>query len=579
MSNGKDTTFFDQLMQGPSFDVKKKDEEEEEKSFFDQLMSGPSFEPEPLVSYEEIAASFRTQASTTDVDIKTPGVQRVDEGGMPKISSEVIEHINKNPMTDDESLLYNIYSSVRDWYSERGGISPEDKLSIMNMEETRLQEEVEKGELSEEDRNAHIKGLVDYLGVKRKEDGTFEAFEHEKEQYNALLLEEYQKHLQKKKDEEKDPFMKDVWDKLNIGSAQVLNSFDNIMAIMEKGGNAIMGKESEYWKQSAQYKNELLEKQREANNRYDMTIEEAIKSGDTGAAVGQTVLSVAENLPLLMALVAGNVAGYSKATLGFMGTHKAAEEYMKVDDDPDMKEFTKIVNSVGKGLSEIIWEGTGTMTILNNVRRSMSKRGTDVVRQQMVDAVTPMIQRRLGGLMRGMSPMVREGASEWATEVTDNIMDKASGKEVGIFDNATDAAIVGGVIGLGLGSPMMRGTKKNEAVKRVIDVLPDWNSSTAFESKAKLVPLIFQDERLAQMMENAPEGMKRSLEQQQNEVNDQIAAIVAKEEGFEPETEMEPTTIERARVGDQIIKEKEYTNLDEVREDIGTLQEERKAIV
>ena len=262
---------------------------------------------EPLVTPDEINERFQTKASTTRVETQ---YEPQFTGDMTQLPEGAVEGVVAQPLSEEETLSFQIKSNVRDWYADRGGITPEDKIAMINSVAEDLNQQVEAGEITAEQFYDGMEAMAGNLGVKY-ENGEISAFPNEVKQYTELLEKEYKRHMEARAADEQDSFMKDVWDALNIGSSRVLDSFDNIMAVSEKIGNAILSPiadESTYWQDIAGHKSETLQKWSESNERYDTEILDAVKSGDMAAAVGGTVLSLMENIPQLTVLVTGNVA-------------------------------------------------------------------------------------------------------------------------------------------------------------------------------------------------------------------------------------------------------------------------------
>jgi hypothetical protein len=544
-------------------DILQKQEEKDKPSLVD-ILSGRAKdqamqEDKPLLTPGELESDMQAAASSTRVDTgykpQSAGVEDVIGGLTP---AEDIKYLNDNPMTDEEAELYSVKANVRKWYSDRGGISPEDKLGMFISTMDRLQKYSEEKGLPQQVYDNILNKTAQDLGLKLK-DGKISAYPHEVEQYSEQLVKEYNNMLSRKGKDE-DPavveaieFVRDAMiQPLGTGSERVLNTPVNVLAISEKIGNVLMGlgarglqeagvdvefAPSKYFQERAQYRAVELEERRQSNDRYDSSILEYARRKEYGKALGATTASFMENLPLLTTLAAGGWAGAGNITLGAMGVGKGAEEYLKLDrEEPEMSELMKTINSLGKMFSEIIWEGTGTMAIVNQVKKGIEREGADVIRRQLIDSYTPLFQQKLTRLMNNASPGVREMATEMATEYTDYTMDAAMGIYEGdLADRMVDAGLVGLISGQALTIPGLKGKRSRDQYKKLvsqyIDAIPVEYSPGV---KAELVPLMMEEDRLKMQATMQPEesALKRSTELKRQKVTQDLDAVIAREEGI-----------------------------------------------
>lgn len=477
------------------------------------------------------------------------------------------------------NAVSEIQANVEGIYKAKGWPSPNMKIQQYQDRAMELQQQVLDGKLAEDAYEGKLNEVLNDIGLGRDGDKVY-VFPNEVELYRNEIDKAYRQHLTDRSATEKDGFFKDVLDALNVGSQRVMTSPTRILAITEKMANGMLNlinqKErlgSTYWADKAKIEGEIQGTMKQNNERYTEGITDMIKSGNMRGAVGQTVMAVAENAPLMALLVMGNAAGATNTTLGYMGMDKAADEYMRNEENPDMTELVKIVNALGKGMSEVVFENMGTMAIINSVKRGIREAGEATVRDQLIKSYTPMFQRHVATLMGASSKAVWEGAEEMATEFTDNLLDWANDKTVDVGANVADAGIVGAVFGTMLASPQIYNDLKggkSEYIKSLADAIPD---ELDFERKMAVAELMIEADQIRMKgQEGMAEAEKIRIKEINEEMNtllgitpDDLAAANQEKFGFQLTPEyVDAVREQRAYFDDMKIKEaQERLNLPE----------------
>ncbi len=488
-----------------------------------------AWEP-PMYSKDSVLPTAEQDATRVDT-VQAPPMFTQD----PDITDPEEERPTK-PAPINQAVK-DVQDSVEQIYKDKGWPSPNMKIKQYEDGAVELQQQVLAGELDQEGYITKLEELLSEIGLGRDGDKIY-VFPNEVELYRTEIDKAYRQHLRDRSATEKDGFFKDVLDALNVGSQRVLGSPTRILAISEKMANGMLSlidqKDrlgSTYWADRAKIEGEINATMKQNNERYTEGITEMMKSGNMKGAVGQTIMSVAENAPLMALLVMGNAAGATNVTLGFMGADKAADEYMRNEEDPDMTELVKIINALGKGMSEIVFENMGTMAIVNTVRKGILEAGEATIRDQLIRAYTPYLERKLAVLMKGSSLAAREGAEEMATEFTDNLLDWANDKTVDVGANVADAGIVGAVFGSMLASPQIYAELKggkSEYIKNLMEAIPD---ELDFERKMKVAELLIQADELK--FKSGEPGMVDADKIRMKEITDEVNAIL----GIVPEEE------------------------------------------
>lgn len=181
--------------------------------------------------------------------------------------------------------------------------------------------------------------------------------------------------------------------------------------------------------------------------QFEKGIGESLTSGSYLDAGRQISTSIAQSAPSMLMMLLTSGVGQS-ANLGSIGKTAlnalpfASGAFQEMKDDSTIPESVKVVASLGKGLSEVIFEQSfGTLPVAQAiVNKTLSREGlTDIVKGYFKDALSK----------QGVPMALVNGAvSEMATELSNNLIDiHATGtkKEVD-WKGIIDAGIVGSVM-------------------------------------------------------------------------------------------------------------------------------------
>jgi hypothetical protein len=388
----------------------------------------------------------------------------------------------ENIKTDVEKTLFN---EIEDYYEERGSLTPSKKMYGFN-------KLIKEGKLPEE--------AASEIGLwYNKEKKTVELFDEEKEFYSNIYNRKLKTISQKKKEKSKDPFEKDLWERLKQGSAQFGAGSYALLSHIDPTGTFKVTSDQLY---------EAADIYKERSQRGESDIAEAWKSGKKGRAAGEAILQVAENLPMLTMLATGNAAGMTTGTLSFMGGITAKQKYKELEDE-DIPEATKIVNSIASGLNEIVFESVGTVPILNAARKAVRELGEKQAKNVLAKAYGSEMERVLASLYGGTSNAIREGASEWATEYSNNVVDKATvDPNIDLKRNTTNAFIVGTLMGKGMSIPIDVANAKSYISDKINKLPENFPVENKFEA-TKL--LIEKDDPFKKDHTKKKEGINQNL--------------------------------------------------------------------
>jgi hypothetical protein len=465
--------------------------------------------------------------------------------GQPLLNEEILpgEVAPISKPTQKKSVYDQAVDDTEKWYGQWP--SPRKKLENFNKEASVLKSKYQESGDQVGFEN-ELSGLAKKLGL-TWENGNVSVPQAEIDKYEETYTRKLDELSSKSAEERKNPYIKDVLGNLGSGSAQVLTTPYNLLAISEKVGNAILKPlgvdPSTYWQDFSKYLTENQSEMAENSKRYDEDIISLAKSGRVGDAIGSAVLQTAQTLPMLSTLIMGNAAGATNSALAFMGTSSAAQEYMANNDKKDVGELYKIMDAIGVGLAEVAFEEAGTVKILEGIKKGIEERGANIVRDELTNMLKTNMERNISMIMQGNSDMVREGVSEGMTQLAQNYMKKATvnpGQD--LWEGVTDATIIGGLIGKGINLSLNAANSiKTAGIKKTIrETVKQIPENYSMETKEKLIPLIIERDAIKAKVAEAADPIKKLHAPQIKVIDDEITKISAKEDGIELPPEEKP---------------------------------------
>lgn len=273
--------------------------------------------------------------------------------------------------------------------------------------------------------------------------------------------------------------------------------------------------------------------------QYEDGIIGSITNGNYSDAGAQLWKGAVQTLPYLAMTIATSGGG-TPAVLSTIGTTAAAQRYGELQDPTSeegkkLSETGKFVNSWGYGAFEAAGELV-TMGLANAAKRTLSSLG-----KEAIEGVSQGIAKQ------AMKGFAEEGASEGATELSQQVLDIIQGVRDNVdFSAVTDAILVGGVTGAGIsGTP----TAISKAAKAIAGrkVASDADIKTVNENNAKVVDLLAEKEKAT-----SPEAAQVIDTQLQEVVNENNEIITKNETIVE---QMTPEQILKVNELDKTIAE------------------------
>jgi hypothetical protein len=273
--------------------------------------------------------------------------------------------------------------------------------------------------------------------------------------------------------------------------------------------------------------------------QYEDGIIGSITNGNYADAGAQLWRGAVQTLPYLAMTVATSGGG-TPAVLSTIGTTAAAQRYGELQDPTSeegkkLSETGKFVNSWGYGAFEAAGELV-TMGLANAAKRTLSSLG-----KEAIEGVSQGIAKQ------AMKGFAEEGASEGATELSQQVLDVIQGvRDTVDFSAVTDAILIGGVTGAGIGGTP---TAISKAVKTIAGrkVASDSDIKKVNENNAKVVDLLAEKEKAT-----SPEAAQVIDTQLQKVVNENNEIITKNETIVE---QMPPQDILKVNELDKSIAE------------------------
>jgi hypothetical protein len=292
----------------------------------------------------------------------------------------------------------------------------------------------------------------------------------------------------KNQQEKKQPFSETLYESLASGSARLGHGLAtapgfiySLASLPQKGLAKIPGLEfmddgtremEEYLINNpvATYYKEQADHYREENTRYDQGITDYIKEGNIVDALGLTVSSIVESIPVTASIMAGGYYGLAPKVMVPIVTAVTggSKNATLLEEMPEMADDTRILNALVDGLSEGVFEQMGSAGIgrtLKKVRSDLArtlgrKEGDKVLKETIKKTFQDKSSRYI--VPKAMN---QEGWEEFATTVMQNLNAQLTGEDPDreLFEGAVDSYIVGAGSGGALSAPtaiQVRGQRK-----------------------------------------------------------------------------------------------------------------------
>lgn len=195
-------------------------------------------------------------------------------------------------------------------------------------------------------------------------------------------------------------------------------------------------------------------------SRYEgISIQDQIKSGDVGGALGNAISGAFEQLPnLLMSTSSGGLV--------VQGLMAGQDKIMELKDT-DIPEYKKLLNALGSFTTTYLSEKLVTAPIMENTTRTIANLGEPQARSILNNSFKQTVTNFFKNTNGTLTDIALESASEGAAQFADNAITKAlvdPNKDLG--DGVFDAMAVASVTVLGMKSPIVA-AKGKETIKNI----------------------------------------------------------------------------------------------------------------
>ena len=273
----------------------------------------------------------------------------------------------------------------------------------------------------------------------------------------------------------------------------------NPLGIIDRVGNYSLGI-SEDW----------VEKQK----KYEKSLTDNILSGNFKIAGEQLTDNITGSIPSILSMyLTGGAASAAKMNK-VAGTFAKAAPFastksVEIQDNPNIPDYLKPLNSWMTGLSEVVYEEAfGTKSIIDNALKVADGKGPQAAVNFLSSVLKPATVKVLNKV-QPITNVVANGIEEGVTQISQNIIDKYTGvdPERDIMDGVSDAIIVGSAQGLGA-------TAIGKGIEYIAN--PERSKKVSELEKARLELINDMDN------ESVPEDTKIDLDNKLSEINEQI---------------------------------------------------------
>ncbi len=279
--------------------------------------------------------------------------------------------------------------------------------------------------------------------------------------------------------------------------------------------------------------------------KYDKDLTDNILSGNFKQAGEQLSDNLTGSIPAILSMyLTGGAASAAKmnkiATKFAKAAPFASTKTAEIENNPNIPDYLKPLNSWMYGLSEVIYEEAfGTKSIIDNALSISNNDGVEAGVKFLSSVLNPATTKVLNKI-QPITNVVLNGIEEGVTQISQNIIDKYTGVDPNrdIMDGVSDAIIVGsaqglGATGVGKGIEYISDAKRAQKVKQLekarVDIINDIdNDAVPEDTKVDLDNKLSEiNEQLNNELAANREDMKNipvELTQEANRIQDEIEA-------------------------------------------------------
>lgn len=304
----------------------------------------------------------------------------------------------------------------------------------------------------------------------------------------------------------------------------------------------VKNKVKDFYKQQVsnlKQESELLDK------KYQYDITDSFINGHYENGFRQLTNSFAESLPATASIMVGGA--YTKAPklliASTMMFGAGKNEELK-EQNPEMDNNTRVANALASGLAEGAFETIGSGSIGSSAKALIEREGKQKAFSIMKDGLQNFYKESLKKNPLTAS-VTGEGIEEWATQVTQNAIDVATGvkpEDYNVFTGGSDAFIAGAfggsVFGAGLkGLDKIVSAKDNEKVKANLKASfalqeqlenPEISPIVKTEIEKKINTLVKENQDIVSSSVDKANGLDEKLKEKLAESVDKISEIKTK---------------------------------------------------
>lgn len=332
------------------------------------------------------------------------------------------------------------------WYKEKGGITPMDKIQQFNTY------------VSTEGQNIN----EDKVKSKAFELGLIYNPETKKISISDNDINTYTEAIKRfSPGSEKPGLAKEILNKLDQGMKKTGQS---LLELVASPATALGIAEEEVYSGR-----KAIELSRPESRYEGVTIQDQIKAGDVGGAVGQALSNTFEMLPNLIMSGSGTAGLITQATI-------AGEDKIVELKDKDIPEYAKTLNALASFTTSFLSEKLVTAPIMAKTSKLVSEVGEEKAKAVLNQSFKQSFSNYFTNLKGHVGDAALEAASEGAAQYADNAVTKALvNPDQDLNQGVVDAMATALVTTTAMKSPLIAAKGKEyikDATKSIIGMMP-----------------------------------------------------------------------------------------------------------
>lgn len=183
-----------------------------------------------------------------------------------------------------------------------------------------------------------------------------------------------------------------------------------------------------------------------------------------GAAIEYSSKKFTESAPITAYVIGMNAIGAGAVANAQIFTGTTEQKYRENESRADMSENAKLVNALGYGTTELLFEGVLTSGITNLAKDYIKQFGKEEAKSALKKTMFDMVKNGLKKTTP-INEIILEGVGEGLTQLSQNLIDKYTDpnlKDKNVMDGVVDATAIGSIGGSGMAVGTVGGAIVNQ---------------------------------------------------------------------------------------------------------------------